>query len=430
MPQISPAPINELKAFALNSENSTTDLTAREEQAIALIEKRYKDIFLKRGEVAGIFNDIKNYLRVKFKRVPQNDLLFDVFHTVYRYLFPEKENHWISPKALYAKRDAQGNNISAAISWGGTNLIAYLWLIAEDENFPKPTGHTEEAFKDFLINHISLIARAHNWDETRPRLNSQHEEILDTQGNIVTEYYDDGGLDNPRCIGGVMKDLSQILNFIGYPILDEAVIKSHYYSHIISGAVPDSLFSRIDSLSSRQAEKISAVLYELVVENEGDINKLSDSNQETLKFLAIFPAQLDAFRKLMEKKFGVEQMTDTAQIKPRFANISFNTYGEFTKFFGDQSLSIFYKELSEKLKKRSAESDLESVTTPPPTLLMSSKGKITSRFALPLKDNWAVVPRKVVSRYALPLPSTSGTPAPVSGDKESVCSRSRPGLFR
>ena len=128
-------------------------------------------------------------------------------HSAWRYLL--KPNPWMHERASYVYVDEQNPQEKWSTFEEYQPLIAVLYLAAIDQETAASDGYTLETRLTHFIDELALIGRAHNWDDTRSK--------LDKQGNPIQEEYDNLQGDRPSCFSGVKRRLFQAVQ--GHPLL-------------------------------------------------------------------------------------------------------------------------------------------------------------------------------------------------------------------
>lgn len=136
-------------------------------------------------------------------------------HTAFRYL--SHPNPWISLKASYVYINPDNMHERWATFEEYAPLLAMLWLAVQDESIPPTDGHTLTGRIEHFIDELAQIGRAHNWDNSRIKVTSSGEPMVDSEGNVIEEEYDDLAGDKPSCFSGVKRRLLQ--SVIGHPLL-------------------------------------------------------------------------------------------------------------------------------------------------------------------------------------------------------------------
>jgi hypothetical protein len=226
-------PSNDLRQVASNRESSMRDLSPMEISIIEKLSAHYQGDIHHLGGDAKILKMLHLLLIKRYQEHPATatndkneeiELPYDFesfrklrldpqtyakalecyyqhpIHTALRYL--SKPNLWMNPEANYILRDSSGAYSSFE---NHAPLIALMFLAARDGKTPGIDGFSVEARLNMFFKELSLIARAHNWDNYRT--------------NPVThkpEQYDDLTADKPSCPGGVNKRLLQAVH--GHPL--------------------------------------------------------------------------------------------------------------------------------------------------------------------------------------------------------------------
>lgn len=203
-----------------DSESSMRSLTDSQLQKLNMVFKRYEHNIHKVHKWVLVLGNFRNYIIKRYEAEPEeykgiklpakwhdfqklkaeqkwsDDNVKEVMkkyygnylHSAYRYLtFP---NFWLeSPRYInITTKSYSSKSIKYTYFLGYQELIACLWLAASDENEPGLDGFTVETRIDMFIRQISLINRAHNWD------NGDRDDLKS---------------DNPSCFSGTRKRLFQ-----------------------------------------------------------------------------------------------------------------------------------------------------------------------------------------------------------------------------
>jgi len=133
-------------------------------------------------------------------------------HSALRYL--SRPNPWMFEHAAYVNHDSNG-------MWSTFDQykaeIVMFWLAAGDQGIAPIDGFTFETRMDHFVDELALLGRAHNWDQSRVKINAEGEPVFDDEGNVITEEYDDLCGDKPSCYSGVKRRLFQ--SVLGHPLL-------------------------------------------------------------------------------------------------------------------------------------------------------------------------------------------------------------------
>jgi hypothetical protein len=205
-------------------------------------------------------------------------------HTAYRWL--SKPNHWINPNGQYVLHD------NAHPEWGYyanfeefIPLIVCLWLAASDENTPSTLENQTVADRvSFFIKSLALIGRAHNWDVTRPK--------TDTNGKIIEEECDDGQLDNPTCISGINSRIST--SVVGHPLLTN--LKFQMIREELHHFIHEYYVEYFGDLPNKEKRRLKDDINQMITETE--------PASPALKKGDIPPAVIDEWINGLRKKYG------------------------------------------------------------------------------------------------------------------------------
>lgn len=306
----------DLSQLAKNQESSMVALTHGEQKRLNQVLQHYLPILKLQG-VTNLINNFQEQLKQRYKNNPafivnekqiRITLPMDFYtlqtlnfskneyqqaleayyqhkdHTAWRYL--QKPNPWIDPEAFYVYLNVKTNE-----RWSSFEeyqpLIALFWLAACDESIPPTDDHTLETRLNHFIDELSLIGRAHNWDNTRH--NNQEEE----------EEYDDLKGDKPACYSGVKRRLFQ--SVLGHPLI------SILTEDVILGEIRD--FAR-DYFQSKITEENRPLLKEAFNDYLMNINELKDENRILLLSLNIPNEKQLEFERYLSDKYGAQYTED------------------------------------------------------------------------------------------------------------------------
>lgn len=233
-----------LRAVAQDRESSLRALTTGEQRRLSAAIERYQPVMKSKG-VELLFQELTTQLINRYEahpaQVPTGDgRVIDLpasweewckicsglcaetqksglqayykhkDHTALRYL--SRPNNWMAPHALYID---QVNRCSTFEEY--KPLIIMLYLAAIDKDIAPTDGFTLETRLDHFIDELAHLGRAHNWDHTRIQTNADGSPLLDDNGTILVEEFDDGEGDKPSCYSGVKRRLFQ--SVLGHPLL-------------------------------------------------------------------------------------------------------------------------------------------------------------------------------------------------------------------
>lgn len=228
----------DLEAIALDPESSMRALTSGERIRLDATLNCYEPIVKTKG-VSQVMTELRECLEQRYLTNPatfQRDdttslilpLNWDAFqalelspsekqraltayyqqkaHTAWRYL--SKPNPWIAENASYVNTNSEHTERwSSFVPY--QFLIAILYTAAIDKTIPPIDGYSFDTRRDHFIDELAHIGRAHNWDGTRER--------QDSNGKSLTEEYDDLEGDKPSCYSGANRRLFQSVQ--GHPLL-------------------------------------------------------------------------------------------------------------------------------------------------------------------------------------------------------------------
>jgi len=236
----------DLSALARDRESSMTALTQGEQQRLQEMLKRYEPLLTAQG-TENITKDLRQMLETRYKKnsatilvdgeaIPlpldwpafkalnltddKREMALRAYyqhkdHSAWRYL--SKPNPWMHEAAsyVYVNPDSPTERWSTFEEY--LPLISVLFLAAADKETPAINGYTLDARIEHFIDELAHIARAHNWDDTRFKVDAEGLSLLDEHNNPVTEEYDNLEGDRPSCFSGVKRRLFQAVQ--GHPLL-------------------------------------------------------------------------------------------------------------------------------------------------------------------------------------------------------------------
>lgn len=136
-------------------------------------------------------------------------------HTAWRYLL--KPNPWMHKQAGFVEVNPHNLRERWSTFEEYQPLITMLYLAAIDNETPPTEGYTLDTRLEHFIDELAHIGRAHNWDDTRIKMDDNGEVVLDDSGEPITEEYDNLQGDKPSCYSGVKRRLFQSVQ--GHPLL-------------------------------------------------------------------------------------------------------------------------------------------------------------------------------------------------------------------
>lgn len=185
-------------------------------------------------------------------------------HTVFRYL--SKPNPWMSPQALYVCVErGRVRTVRWSTFMDYEELITLLWLAASDASEPGIEGYTLETRIEAWIHELAFIARAHNWDKSR--------DIVNKEGKVVREEYDDLEGDKPSCYSGVKRRLFQALK--GHPLFSKDI---HELVRLVLQERTRSYM--LDKFKEMPTARLEAILVEYMKMAHGESGKLGALTNE------------------------------------------------------------------------------------------------------------------------------------------------------
>ncbi len=238
-----------------NHESAMMALLPSEMAQLRLIENKYKDQMASLGGQDAVFAQLKETLRARYLSSPAvieidgrtQDLpfSFEVFqglalsvadreralkayfshtdHTAYRFL--SKPNFWIHPRAQYVEVDPRDPSQRSAYFENYIPMICSFWLATQDASAIGSKGFSVPARQEYFIKELAMLGRSHNWDNDRPvfavgplNIDQRPVYLLNANGEIVTEEYDDQELDKPSCNSGIRQRVFRSLQ--DHPLFD------------------------------------------------------------------------------------------------------------------------------------------------------------------------------------------------------------------
>ena len=224
--------------LSMNHESSMQSLSKNEQSNLYEVVKCYQPVIQSLGGVVYVLNDLKVDLKTRYEQDPATisvieengktrliklPLVWEEFqtlglnenefnrallayyqnsiHTAFRLFL--KPNRWLHPNANYVNRLERSAEIQ-----GLQSLIALCYLAARDSKMPPIDDYTVETRLEYFIRALASMERAHNWDNTRER--------VDGKGNRIIEEYDDLKGDRPSCWPGMKSRLYQSVQ--GHPL--------------------------------------------------------------------------------------------------------------------------------------------------------------------------------------------------------------------
>jgi hypothetical protein len=305
-----------IQSISQDHESSMKVLSPCEENCYVNALRYYKPQVVERG-ISNVMNQLKNTLQIIYQSLPASfynqenqhislPLSWEDFinlrlsltdykvacvayykhpaHTALRYI--SKPNHWIHPQAKYALSDAQRPEEKWAYFEDYQPMIAFLFLAVIDASSTPTDDHTLEGRLHYFISGIASIGRAHNWDNSRT--------IVNVDGRLMEEEYDDLSPDQPSCYSGVKKRLFQsILGHSLFMNLNPLIVKAEINEFIVTH------YQKMDLTNYREPW-----INYIIEPNETDLM--------TLKGLDIGPAPIKAF---LTEKYGVQFSQNKGLIK-------------------------------------------------------------------------------------------------------------------
>lgn len=235
-----------LKDLAKDAESSLHALSFREQKRLAAAIEKYKPLIDAAG-VENLVDDLYETLIDRYERNPakiiidgkevllplhwksfsklpltpeQQEMALRAYyqhkdHTALRFL--SRPNLWMSLEANYVY--VNPDNIYER--WSSVEeylpLIAMLWVAVQDRTIPPTDGHTLEGRIDHFIDELAQTGRAHNWDNSRIKVDASGAPLVDENGHVIEEEYDDLMGDKPSCFSGMKRRFLQ--SVIGHPLL-------------------------------------------------------------------------------------------------------------------------------------------------------------------------------------------------------------------
>ena len=221
-------------------------------------------------------------------------------HTAWRYL--SKPNPWMHAQAAYVS-GAEGSPDRWSTFEEYQPLIAMLYLAAIDETMPPIDGYTIESRLTHFIDELAHIGRAHNWDETRIKVDDRGEQILDDNEETIEEEYDNLQGDRPSCFSGVKRRLFQSVQ--GHPLLTVLTLEG------IAEALRDFVREHFKSvITDANRETLKGIRDKVI---NGD--ETSEEDWNTLKTVDITDDQQAQFIGQLTQKYGAQFCEDPSFVK-------------------------------------------------------------------------------------------------------------------
>ncbi len=317
----------DVRQLVQNHESSMVALTSYEQAQLDLLENKYRGQIARLGGNHRVFLSLKEELHARydanpaiimvrgrplrlpfsyaeFQRLPlsvaaKRDALKAYHehpdHCASRFL--SKPNLWIHPRAEYVEIDERYPHLRWAAFQPYIPMMCCFWLAASDGSAIGPEGYTVEQRKALFIKELAGFARAHNWDRTRsvivagPRLPHQLEPLylLDSQGLIVSEEFDDGEPDKPTCSIGLNRRIFQSLR--DHPLFSPLTIE--HIDEEIRGMVTDyfkQVFKTCPHLKAIK-DNIHAFIMMEVEQLSEEVVALNISTAEVDEFIRVLHAR-------------------------------------------------------------------------------------------------------------------------------------------
>lgn len=384
-------PERSLREIAEHRESAMAALSDKQTGVIAAIKKHYANKFRELGGEKAILANFKQYLEQRLASEPVKDdkgtplpLSFradlpsqvayyhNIFHTAWRYLL--RPNPWISPSAGFVEVLDEGR--AASISIEDRVTFAYLWLAASDESIEPIAGFTHEAMKEAFVREIALLARAHNWDNTREVKKTKKNAKGESYEVVEQEEYDDLNADCPSCLAGVLQRLVQ--SVLGNPVCDTqeareltpAVFARKFTELLISDnpKMPTNLFAKIKGMELQPLRELKALLIKFVSVHVGDKEKLDEDEKKILKQLEVAQPELDIFMDECIQWFG-DKRVKALDLKLLWQDKTFSSYQALTVAFANNPGIYFYDQINTLLE------GLIQEKSPVPVLIFSKRKK-------------------------------------------------------
>ena len=238
-----------------NDESSMMALLPSEAAQLRLIENKYKDQMVSLGGQGAVFAQLKETLRARYLSSPavieidgqpqELPFSFEAFqrlalsiadrdralkayfshtdHTAHRFL--SNPNFWIDPRAQYVEVNPRHPSQRSAYFENYIPMICSFWLATQDASAIGSKGFSVPARQEYFIKELAMLGRSHNWDNDRPvivegplNIDQRPIYLLNANGEIVTEEYDDQELDKPSCNFGIRQRVFRSLQ--DHPLFD------------------------------------------------------------------------------------------------------------------------------------------------------------------------------------------------------------------
>jgi len=242
-------------------------------------------------------------------------------HTTFRFL--SRPNPWVSPYSPYKDYDLTSYKAD----------MAYYWMAVSDPNMPESDGYTREGRMDIFIKQIALIGRAHNWDETRPKVDTLGKAVY-KNGIRVQEEYDDGGADKPSCYSGMKRRFFTAVQ--GHPLFSgfsAEVLRQEIYQMIRSHFT-----QQLKDIPEEKRTEISAALNAMILELEPASDALVALNISESEVRTWLNQMHLKYPKLQEKPEMLSIVRNTFKLGKGECHLSkFCDSHKLTAFLGDEA---------------------------------------------------------------------------------------------
>lgn len=270
-------------------------------------------------------------------------------HTAWRYLL--KPNPWMHQNPYYPSSEC----LYSIEKWSSfeeyQSLISMFFLAAKDNEMPAIDGFTIDTRLDYFISELAMIGRAHNWDESRPRLDANGNCIYDSCGNPIFEEYDNLQGDNPTCVSGVKRHL--FVSVLGHSLLKILTPDT------FNAEVRTFVRKHFEAMITEENSTLLKVAWNKNIVGD-DLNK---EEIDLLKSLEITPSQIRQFNNELTLKYGrqfSEENIFQIKLKNLFAmkgkaDIQMFNLGHYQiddLFLGNEKLFTYHLT---KLKKKAAQ---------------------------------------------------------------------------
>ncbi len=254
-------------------------------------------------------------MQVALKAYYQN-----TYHSAARWMM--KPNPWMAANASYVEiSDDRTQRWSTFEDY--KMLIAILYYAAIDRSIDPIDNYTFEGRVEGFFKELAYIGRAHNWDRSRFKLDTNGRRVKDSVGKDVTEQYDDAEGDKPSCFSGV--NLRLFISVQGHPfwvilkeqIVDQAIREfvAAYYLKVYKPEV--------------HGKAVQIVLFKVTIEDE----PIPEEAFKTISTLNFTKEHIDEIIINLRKKYGDQVEEYLPRILGTFALSKEKQHSHFMTFY-------------------------------------------------------------------------------------------------